>query len=111
MRSSVLCWALLGLVGLLALCLTPVAVDAQAVPFSASTIYTASVGVAPAPIAFTPFSPNLSLVDDGVDSGAPIGFSFVFYNVSYTTVNIGANGDLQFQTSLTTFSPLHLRHW
>ena len=93
---------LLLLVGLI---VSPSAVLSQYQPVSFSTIYTATSAAAPAPISFTPALPSLALVDDNVDTGVPLGFSFVFYNVSYTTVNIGANGDVQFQTSQTNTYP------
>ena len=106
MASSLVSSALLLLALLCAFSFGPAAVVAQFVPVSASTstVYTASVRATPAPIAFTPFSPNLSLVDDGVDTLVPLGFSFIFYNVSYQTINVGANGNLQFITSSTSNS-------
>ena len=71
---------------------------AQLQPVSSSTVYSATVGTVPPPISFTPASPSLSLTSDGVDVACPLGFAFNFYNVSYTAVNVGANGNIQFQT-------------
>ena len=56
-------------------------------------------------VSFTPGSPDLSLTDDGIDFGIALGFNFVFYGVSYSAVNVGANGDLQFVTTNTGYSP------
>ena len=59
-----------------------------------------------APVSFTlSVSPAPSLSDNGVDLGIPLGFPFIFYGVSYTAVNISANGNLQFVTSSASATP------
>ena len=93
------------LVLLAALSFCPAAVLAQFVPMSSSTLYSASVGAVPARITFTPASPPLSLSDDAVDVGVPLGFTFSFFDVLYTAINIGANGNVQFQTASSYVSP------
>ena len=93
------------LVLLAALSFGPAPAMAQFAPMSSSTLYSASVGVVPLPVSFTPASPPLSLSDDSVDVGVPLGFTFSFYDVLYTAINIGANGDVQFQTASSDFFP------
>jgi len=44
-------------------------------------------------------------LDDGIWATQPIGFNFNFFGNSYSTVNISTNGNLQFSTQNTTFTP------
>ena len=90
---------------LLVLSLGPAAVLGQFVPVSSSTLYSVSVGAVPPAVSFTPASPSLSLSFDSVDVGVPLGFTFSFYDVPYSFINVGANGDVQFQTAVADFFP------
>jgi len=44
-------------------------------------------------------------LDDGSWSGLPIGFSFDFFGTPYTTVNAITNGNIQFASTNTNFTP------
>ena len=87
--------------------LTPF-VDAQPLPSyppppsNTSNVYTAAVKPVPAPVAFTPAA-TLPFTDDDVFY-VPLGFNFTFYNVTYSSVFVAANGNLQFATSSPTSS-------
>ena len=71
---------------------------------SGSTVYTATLAVAPLPpVTFTPTA-SLPLEDDGVEA-VFLGFNFTFYNVAYSTVYVSSNGNIQFATDSTVFSP------
>jgi hypothetical protein len=43
--------------------------------------------------------------DDQVTNNIPIGFDFIFYDKTYNTVNLSSNGNLQFTTFNTLYSP------
>jgi hypothetical protein len=46
-----------------------------------------------------------SSLDDGIWGSQPIGFNFNFFGNTYSTVNISTNGNLQFSSNLTTYTP------
>ena len=74
-------------------------------PASSSSVYRASFsnGQLPSPPAFSPAG-TLPVDDNGVVP-VPVGFTFVFYGLSYTQLFVGANGDIQFQTEFQDYSP------
>ena len=76
------------------------------VPSTTSPVYTAVGRTTPTAVAFTAQG-TLPYTDNDVTI-VPLGFSFVFYNVSYSYVLIGANGNLQFATGGTDSSPYTL---
>jgi len=45
---------------------------------------------------------NITRVEDDIVDSVPIGFPFVFYNQTWTTVNLSTNGNMQFNTSVTS---------
>ena len=45
---------------------------------------------------------NASNNDDGCQSGVAIGFNFVFFNVSYSTLDLCSNGNIQFSSTPST---------
>jgi len=47
---------------------------------------------------------NVSNCDDCVLAGVLIGFDFNFFDNTYNTINISSNGNLQFTSTLTTFT-------
>jgi hypothetical protein len=85
---------------------TPVVNPANAPqPVSFSTMYNATVSVAPAKVALPSFINITVTQDDQVTSGIPLGFTFNFYNVTYTQINVGSNGNAQFQSTATSYIP------
>lgn len=68
-----------------------------------STVYNATARVAPAAITLAT-STTLIANDDYVQT-VQLGFSFVFYNVTYTTAAISTNGNIQFATTGNSWSP------
>jgi hypothetical protein len=50
----------------------------------------------------------LSTCDDCVATNIPIGFTFQFFGVNYTALNVSSNGNVQFQTSSTTITAMAL---
>ena len=58
----------------------------------------------PAPLSFEPASPALTPSDDGYDV-VSLGFSFTFYGVQYTSVVVSSNGNFQFTTSSSSYTP------
>ncbi len=76
-----------------------IAYGAMAVPGSGvTTLCEAGANVT------TPSTVSISL-DDQIWGSQPIGFSFNFFGNTYNTVNISSNGNLQFTTNNTTYTP------
>lgn len=68
------------------------------------TTYQVAISPAPAAINLGLNAMNMSPTDDAV-TNVVLGFNFVFWNVSYSAVNIGANGNIQFSTTSTSYVP------
>jgi hypothetical protein len=75
---------------------------APPLPLSYNVTRLNTVATAPANLTNEIFLPAS---DDSVDS-VPLGFSFTFYGVSYTGINVSSNGDIQFETSTTMINPV-----
>jgi hypothetical protein len=78
--------------------------DGGSATLTASSVAGYGVSSIPYAAVAAPSNPGPS-GDDAVMSAVPIGFTFTFYGIPHTTCTISTNGNIQFSSSSTDFSP------